>query len=211
MKKLALISILVVAMGMIAFIGCEKPEPIDPNEGQQQLTVDDTVIAIQDTMLTYFVGEWECIDSRYSNNGGLFLSFSRDYLNVTNNATYVYNIIDEEGHEYQRTDKIQSIFNYPTNGREDDKGYAYSVVADDTLRAYFEHVKEYYGQTIVTTFVDQIPNDTIYVLNLDIPVEYSKLLIHVISNDTVSMRCFNGVFSHAENAPSQQYNLKRIR
>ena len=207
MKKSIFISILVVAMGMIAFIGCEKPEPIDPNEGQQQLTVDDTVIAIQDTMLTYFVGEWECIDSRYSDKGGLFLSFSRDSLFATNNAIDFSHDFDGNEYPYQ----IQSIFNYPANGREDDKGYAYSVEADDTLRAYFEHVKEYYGQTIVTTFVDQIPNDTIYVLNLDIPVEYSKLLIHVISNDTVSMRCFNGVFSHAENAPSQQYNLKRIR
>jgi hypothetical protein len=211
MKKTILISLFAVTMVLIAFVGCEKPDPIEPNEVQQQQTVDDTVIAIQDTMLTYFVGEWECIDSRYSNNGGLFLSFSRDYLNVTNNATYVYNIIDDEGHEYQRTDKIQSIFNYPTNGREDDNGYGYSLEADDTLRAYFEYVKENYGQTGLTMFIDQIPNNPIYILNLDIPVEYSKLAIHVISNDTVSLRCISGLFSHAENAPSQQYNLKRIR
>lgn len=211
MKKLVLISILVVAMGVIAFVGCERPEPIDPNEGQQQLTVDDTVIAIQDTMLTYFVGEWECIDSRYSNNGGLFLYFSRDSLNVTNNASYVHNSIDDNGNEYQHIYQLQSIFNYPANGRDDDDGYVYSVEANDTLRAYFEYVKENYGQTVVTMFIDQIPNDPIYVLNLDIPVEYSKLAIHVISNDTVSLRCISGLFSHAEYAPSQQYNFKRIR
>lgn len=207
MKKSILLSLLVVAMGVIAFSGCEKPEPIDPNEGQQQQTVDDTVIAIQDTMLTYFVGEWECIDSRYSNNGGLFLSFSRDFLVATNNAIDFSHDFDGNEYPYQ----IQSIFNYPANGRDDDNGYAYSVEADDTLRAYFDRVKESYGQTITTTFIDQIPNNPIYILNLDIPVEYSKLAIHVISNDTVSLHCFNGVFSHAEDAPSYRYNLKRIR
>ncbi len=207
LKKNILISLLAGTVVLMVFVGCEKPEQIEPNEEQPQQTVDDTVIAIQDTMLTYFVGEWECIDSRYSNNGGLFLSFSRDFLVATNNAIDFSHDFDGNEYPYQ----IQSIFNYPANGRDDDNGYAYSVEADDTLRAYFEHVKESYGQTITTTFVDQIPNDPIYVLNLDIYVEYSKLLIHVISNDTVSLLCFNGLFSHAENAPSYRYNLKRVR
>ena len=205
MKKSILLSLLIGMMGVMAFVGCEKPEPIVPSEEPQQ-TIEDTTI-VQDTMLTYFVGEWECIDSRYSNNGGLFLSFSRDFLVATNNAIDFSHDFDGNEYPYQ----IQSIFNYPANGREDDKGYAYSVEADDTLRAYFERVKEYYGQTVVTMFVDQIPNDPIYVLKLDIPVEYSKLAIHVISNDTVSLRCISGLFSHAEYAPSQQYNFKRIR
>lgn len=205
MKKNIFISLLVVAMGVMAFVGCEKPEPIVPSEEPQQ-TIEDTTI-VQDTMLTYFVGEWECIDYRYSNNGGLFLRFSMDSLFATNNAIDFYHDFDGNEYPYQ----IQSIFNYPANGRDDDNGYAYSVEADDTLRAYFDRVKESYGQTITTTFIDQIPNNPIYILNLDIPVEYSKLAIHVISNDTVSLHCFNGVFSHAEDAPSYRYNLKRIR
>ncbi len=205
MKRNILLSLLIGMMGVMAFVGCEKPEPIVPSEEPQQ-TIEDTTI-VQDTMLTYFVGEWECIDYRYSNNGGLFLRFSMDSLFATNNAIDFYHDFDDNEYPYQ----IQSIFNYPANGREDDKGYAYSVEADDTLRAYFDRVKESYGQTITTTFIDQIPNNPIYILNLDIPVEYSKLAIHVISNDTVSLHCFNGVFSHAEDAPSYRYNLKRIR
>lgn len=205
MKKNIFISLLVATMGVMAFVGCEKPEPIVPSEEPQQ-TIEDTTI-VQDTMLTYFVGEWECIDYRYSNNGGLFLKFSMDSLFATNNAIDFYHDFDGNEYPYQ----IQSIFNYPANGRDDDNGYAYSVEADDTLRAYFDRVKESYGQTITTTFIDQIPNNPIYILNLDIPVEYSKLAIHVISNDTVSLHCFNGVFSHAEDAPSYRYNLKRIR
>ncbi len=98
MKKAILISLFAVTMVLIAFVGCEKPDLIEPNEVQQQQTVDDTVIAIQDTMLTYFVGEWECIDSRYSNNGGLFLSFSRDFLVATNNAIDFSH--DFDGNEY---------------------------------------------------------------------------------------------------------------
>ena len=210
MKKNILISLLVVAMGVMAFMGCEKREPIVPNEDPQQ-PIEDTTI-VQDPMLTYFVGEWECIDRPYSNHGGLFLSFrTDDSLFVTNNATDEYNSFDDEGNVYQHTDQFQSIFNYPANGREDDDGYPYRVEADDTLRAYFEHIKEYYGQTAVTMFVDQIPNDPIYVLNLDMPIEYSKLAIHVISNDTVSLRCISGVFSHDVYAPSEQYTFKRTR
>ena len=34
MKRLVLISLLAVAVGVMAFLGCERPEPIDPTEGQ---------------------------------------------------------------------------------------------------------------------------------------------------------------------------------
>ena len=44
MKKLILISLLVVAMGMIAFMGCERPETIDPTNGQPQRANDDSLI-----------------------------------------------------------------------------------------------------------------------------------------------------------------------
>lgn len=44
MKKNILISLLVVAMGMIAFMGCERPEPIVPNEGPQHHRAEDSLI-----------------------------------------------------------------------------------------------------------------------------------------------------------------------
>ena len=43
MKKLVLISLLVVAMGVIAFVGCER-EQIEPNEGQPQQRAEDSLI-----------------------------------------------------------------------------------------------------------------------------------------------------------------------
>ena len=42
MKNSILISLLVVVIGVMAFVGCEKPEPIEPNEGNRQLTTDTT-------------------------------------------------------------------------------------------------------------------------------------------------------------------------
>ena len=36
MKKIVLISLLVVAIGLMIFVGCEEPDPIIPNEEQQQ-------------------------------------------------------------------------------------------------------------------------------------------------------------------------------
>lgn len=205
MKKNILISLLVGMMGVMAFMGCEKQEPIVPNEDPQQ-PIEDTTI-VQDPLLTYFVGEWECIDYRYSNYGGLFLRFSMDSLFATNNAIDFSHDFDGNEYPYQ----IQSLFNYPANGREDDNGYTYRVETDDTLRTYFEYIKENYGQDSYTLFIDQIPNNPIYILNLDIPVEYSRLAIHVISSDTVSLHCTRGCFSHAEDAPSKKYNFKRIR
>ena len=44
MKKLILTSLLVVAMGMIAFMGCERPETIDPTNGQPQRANEDSLI-----------------------------------------------------------------------------------------------------------------------------------------------------------------------
>ena len=45
MKSIVLISILFVAMGVITFVGCEEPEPIIPNEEQQQHhRIEDSLI-----------------------------------------------------------------------------------------------------------------------------------------------------------------------
>ena len=47
MKTKLLISLFVVAMGMMAFVGCERPEPIDPNEGQPQRSTEDSIVSSQ--------------------------------------------------------------------------------------------------------------------------------------------------------------------
>jgi len=44
MKKSILISLLVAAMGVIAFMGCERPETIDPTNGQPQRANEDSLI-----------------------------------------------------------------------------------------------------------------------------------------------------------------------
>jgi hypothetical protein len=49
MKKLVLISILVVAMGVMAFNGCEKPEEIEIPVASKPQTTDSTVINTQTT------------------------------------------------------------------------------------------------------------------------------------------------------------------
>lgn len=48
MKKNIFISLLVVAMGVMVFVGCEKPEPIVPNDSDRQSTTDTI-----DTVCTY--------------------------------------------------------------------------------------------------------------------------------------------------------------
>lgn len=178
-------------MGVIAFVGCERPEPIDPNEVQQQQTVD-TVITIPDFILTYFIGEWECIDRRYSNHGGLFLSFSRDSLFTTNNATIVSQ--DPYGNNYE--EQLQSIFDYPP------EGCRYRV-AVDTSQTDYEYVIGYYG--------DSIPNNPVYALRLDIDDVDFGLAMHIMSNDTILLYCLSGVFCHDTYCPATKYNLKRIR
>ena len=44
MKRLVLISLLAAAVGVMAFLGCERPEPIDPTEGQPQSANEDSLI-----------------------------------------------------------------------------------------------------------------------------------------------------------------------
>ena len=51
MKKLILTSLLVLAMGMLAFMGCERPEPIDPTKGQPQRANEDSLINQQEDTL----------------------------------------------------------------------------------------------------------------------------------------------------------------
>ncbi len=48
MKKSVLLSLLVVAMGVMVFVGCEKPEPIVPSDSDRQSTTDTI-----DTVCTY--------------------------------------------------------------------------------------------------------------------------------------------------------------
>ena len=44
MKNNIFISLLVVEMGVMAFVGCERPEPIEPTNGQLQRATEDSLI-----------------------------------------------------------------------------------------------------------------------------------------------------------------------
>ena len=48
MNKKFLISLLIGMMGVMVFVGCEKPEPIVPNDSDRQSTTDTI-----DTVCTY--------------------------------------------------------------------------------------------------------------------------------------------------------------
>ena len=58
MKRLVLISLLAAAVGVMAFLGCERPEPIDPTEGQPQTGAEDSLINQQ----TRTVEHWRIVD-----------------------------------------------------------------------------------------------------------------------------------------------------
>jgi hypothetical protein len=49
MKRLVLISLLAAAVGVMAFIGCERPEPIDPTNGQPPRANDSLINQQLDT------------------------------------------------------------------------------------------------------------------------------------------------------------------
>ena len=80
-KRLVLISLLAAAVGVIAFIGCERPEPIDPNEGQPQTDAEDSLIN-QQTKIEH----WRAVlpDGYYNYQDGTF-----HY-----NETYTYAYMD---------------------------------------------------------------------------------------------------------------------
>jgi hypothetical protein len=80
MKKSILISLLIGMMGMIAFVGCEKPEPIFPTEGQPQQRTEKLIKQqgeeCQDTAVnpaSFLIGKWavnasmsECVYNNYT-------------------------------------------------------------------------------------------------------------------------------------------------
>ena len=82
MKRLVLSSLLVVAIGLMMFMGCEEPEPIIPNEEQQQhhrredslinQQGDTTIAPNVDTSILppdniRLVEHWRAVDSGYYN------------------------------------------------------------------------------------------------------------------------------------------------
>ena len=51
MKKTILISLFAVTMVLIAFVGCERPEPIEPTE-EQQANEDSLINQLNDTVIS---------------------------------------------------------------------------------------------------------------------------------------------------------------
>ena len=101
MKKNILISILVVAMGVIAFSGCEKPEPIDPTNSTIRLTTDtiDTV-GIYAVRITHInILNFEKCAGRIPDEEFLIADYDYNMEGNDYDAYWVLLINDEERYE----------------------------------------------------------------------------------------------------------------
>ena len=94
MKKNILISLLVVAMGVIAFVGCEKPDSIEPGERQSQQ--DSTICDTSVVSITRIHPEWEYDDWDCALDFPDDMCQVCDYDNGGNNAKWLVAMNDEE-------------------------------------------------------------------------------------------------------------------
>lgn len=68
MKRTLILSLLFAALGVMSFVGCERPEAIEPNEGQPQQRAEDSLISQQGNTTNYMDmsindyihGRWHC-------------------------------------------------------------------------------------------------------------------------------------------------------
>ncbi len=136
MKRLVLISLLVAAMGVMAFVGCERPEPIDPTEGQPQTGAEDSLINQQgdnndsNTNLSQDnlrpVEHWGAIGSGYYDySEGVYIS-----------GLYTYAYMDI----YPQDSILQAVDVNPNDSRGlqfNGGPWSYSMNGD-TIKVYFE-------------------------------------------------------------------------
>ena len=143
MKRLVLISLLAAAVGVMAFLGCERPEPIDPTEGQPQTEAEDSLNQITDR--TYGIhGLWKCTD--YEELGAYYLNFRRNVENA--------GILTKEN----CTLEWRTLF--------DDSPYYYSLI-EDTVLTFYEPTPTTM-ETIVTNKMLRL--DTIGINSMGEPV-----------------------------------------
>ena len=104
MKKKIFISLLVVAMGVMALTGCEK-----------KYTAKNVGV---DTVRKQLVGEWKCTDYEY-NDGELNLTFYEDSISATSTTSrsHVFNYDNKKIIGYELVDDSIKIHFY-YNGNE---------------------------------------------------------------------------------------------
>ncbi len=93
MKRIILISLLAAAMGVLAFVGCERPEPIDPTEGQPQSANEDSLINQQ----TRTVEHWRAVipDGYYNYQDSTFHyneTYTYAYMDIYPNDSVIYTV-----------------------------------------------------------------------------------------------------------------------
>lgn len=102
MKTKFFISLLVVAMGVMAFLGCERPEPIEPNDGNRQLTTDtiDTIgiYTVSVTRINIYPGFEQCA-GRIPDEEFLIVDYDYNMEETDYDAYWVLLINDEERYE----------------------------------------------------------------------------------------------------------------
>ena len=103
MKRLVLISLLAAAVGVMAFLGCERPEPIDPTEGQPQSANEDSLINQQSDTNTNqqpdntVVEHWKAVmaDGYYNYYDSTFHydeTYTYAYMDIYPNDSVIYTV-----------------------------------------------------------------------------------------------------------------------
>ena len=117
MKRTLILSLLIGMMGVMAFVGCERPETIEPNEGQPQQRAEDSLISQQGDTINYMDmstndyihGKWHCeindstiIDLDIDTASNTFSAFS-ERLNEFSGLLMGYGSVE---HYYMNGDTI---------------------------------------------------------------------------------------------------------
>ena len=165
MKKSILLSLLIGMMGVIVFMGCERPEPIEPTNGQQPQRVNedslinqqgDTMIILDEDSLStkITVEHWRASEIGYYN-----------YYDSTyhHNETYTYVYMDV----------------YP----QENILFAHDIDSADGLSVLFgnDHYWPYSMDCDTITVEYQYPEYTDYEINM----EQKRWLIYHINDTTM--------------------------
>ena len=123
MKRLVLISLLAAAVGVMAFLGCERPEPIDPTEGQPQSANEDSLINQQSDTNTnqqqdnIVVEHWKAVTNGYYNYNDCTYhegTYTYAYMDIYPNDSTIYTV------DIDSTDRIglfgNGYLSYSMNG-----------------------------------------------------------------------------------------------
>ena len=154
MKRLVLSSLIVVAVGLMIFVGCEDPEPIIPNEEQQQhhrredslinQQGDTTIAPNVDTSILppdniRPVEHWRAVDSGYYNyHDGTFHQdeiYTYAYMDLYPQDS-ILRAINVDSNDYQVLGGFASGLYYPYTMNGDTITIDYQTPGEAELEVY---------------------------------------------------------------------------